>query len=43
MKVNEESVKRIQKNAEVAKGIYEELCRDANFKERFHLRPDVME
>jgi hypothetical protein len=43
MTIKPETVKRIRKNAEAAKGIYEELCRDKrlapDFNMYFHLRP----
>ena len=40
MKINQDTVNGIIENAKVAnEGIYKELCLDANFRERFHLRP----
>ena len=40
MKINQDTVNGIIENAKMAnEGIYKKLCLDANFKERFHLRP----
>jgi Holliday junction resolvase len=39
MKINQDTVNGIIENAKAVNGLYKELCRDANFKERFHLRP----